>query len=298
MSTATLRPPEAAGIGRGLTLALVAHGLLILALSYGLHWHSDSSPAFEAELWSSVPQVAAPKEQAPPEPEPKPEAPKPDLKAQQQRAAEEAAEQREADIAIAKAKKLKDEKAREEAAAKLEREKAAKDKEAKEAKDKAAKDKAAKEELDRKKLKDQKDEKAAKDAKEAKDSKEADARREAQRQANLRRIQGLAGATGAEGSTGTALQSAAPSAGYAGRIKGRIRPLIIYNDDGSANPTAEVQVTLLPDGTIGGTKVLKASGDAEWDRAVLRAIEKAERLPRDVDGRVPPVLVISFRPRE
>lgn len=50
MSTATLRPPEAAGIGRGLALALLAHGLLILALSWGLHWHSDNSPAFEAEL--------------------------------------------------------------------------------------------------------------------------------------------------------------------------------------------------------------------------------------------------------
>lgn len=286
MTAATLRPPEAAGIGRGLVLALVAHGLLVLALSYSLNWHSDSSPAFEAELWSTVPQVAAPKEQLPPEPEP--EAPKPDPKAQQ-RAAEEAAEaQRDAEIAIAKAKKLKEEKAREDAA-RLEREQAAKDKEAK---DKAAKDKAAKEEQDRKK------DKAAKDAKEAKESKEADARREALRQEQLRRIQGLAGATGAQGSTGTALQSAAPSAGYAGRVKARIRPLIIYSDDGAANPTAEVQVTLSPDGHINGTKVLKGSGDADWDRAVLRAIEKAESLPRDIDGRVPPVMILSFRPRE
>lgn len=284
MSAATLRPPEAAGMGRGLTLALIAHGLLILALSYGLHWRSDSSPAFEAELWSAVPQVAAPREEAPaqpepeaPKPEPKPE-PKPDLKAAQQRAAEEAAEQREAEIAIAKAKKLKEEKAREQAA-KLEREKAAKEKEAKE--------KAAKEEQERKK---------AQDAKAAKEAKEADARREAQRQENLRRIQGMAGGT--PGSTGAAAQNSAPSAGYAGRIKGKIRPLIIYSDDGAANPTAEVQVALGPDGRILGTKVLKASGDGEWDRAVLRAIEKAETLPRDVDGRVPPVLILTFRPRE
>ncbi|MFX7829124.1 energy transducer TonB, partial [Acinetobacter baumannii] len=84
------------------------------------------------------------------------------------------------------------------------------------------------------------------------------------------------GATGAQGSTGSALQSAAPSAGYAGRVKARIRPLIIYADDGAANPTAEVQVALAPDGRILGTKVLKASSDADWDRAVLRAIEKAE----------------------
>ncbi len=152
------------------------------------------------------------------------------------------------------------------------------------------KEKAAKEEQDRKKAQD------AKAAKEAKEAKEADARREAQRQENLRRIQGMAGGT--PGSTGTAAQNSAPSAGYAGRIKGKIRPLIIYSDDGATNPMAEVQVTLGPDGRILGTKVLKASGDGDWDRAVLRAIEKAETLPRDVDGRVPPVLILSFRPRE
>ena len=290
MSTAALRPPEAAGIGRGLALALLAHGLLIAALTYGLNWRSDASPAFEAELWSSVPQVAAPREEAPPQPEPEaPKPPEPDRRAQQRAAEEAAAEQREAEIAIAKAKKIKEEKAREQAA-KLERDKATREKEAK---DKAAKDKADKEELDRKKAR---DDKAAKDAKEAKQAKEADARREALRQENLRRIQGMAGGT--PGSTGTAAQNAAPSAGWVGRVKGKIRPLIIYADESAANPTAEVQVTLAPDGRILGTKVLKASGDADWDRAVLRAIEKAEMLPRDTDGRVPPVIILSFKPRE
>jgi colicin import membrane protein len=289
MATAILRPPEAAGMGRGLALALLAHGLLILALTYGLHWRSDNSAAFEAELWSAVPQVAAPREEAPPEPEP--EAPKPDPRAAQRQAQQEAAEQqqRDAEIAIAKEKKRKEEKAREEAA-KLEREKAAKEKEAKEKAAKDAKDKAAKEEAERKKQAD------AKAAKEAKEAKEADARREALRQENLRRIQGMAGGT--PGSTGTAAQNAAPSAGYAGRIKGKIRPLIIYPDDGGANPTTEVQVTLGPDGRILGSKVLKRSTDDDWDRAVMRAIDKAETLPRDTDGRVPPVLILSFRPRE
>lgn len=285
MSTAALRPPEAAGIGRGLVLALLAHGLLIAALTYGLHWRNDASPAFEAELWSAVPQVAAPREEAPPEPEP--EAPRPDTRAQQRAAEEAAAEQREAEIAIAKARKLKEQQAREEAE-KREREKAAK--EAKDKQAKAAKEKAEQEELDRKKAKD------AKAAKEAREAKEADARREALRQENLRRIQGMAGGT--PGSTGTAAQNAAPSAGWVGRVKGKIRPLIIYADESAANPTAEVQVTLAPDGRILGTKVLKASGDADWDRAVLRAIEKAEMLPRDTDGRVPPVIILNFRPRE
>ncbi len=292
MAVATLRPPEAAGMGRGIALALLAHGLLVLALTYGLHWRSDNSAAFEAELWSAVPQVAAPREEAPPEPEP--EAPRPDPRAAQQRAEQEAAEQqqRDAEIALAKEKKRKEEKAREEAA-RLEREKAAKEKEAK---DKALKDKAEKEKAEKDKAKEEQERKKALDAKAAKEAKDAEARREALRQENLRRIQGMAGGT--PGSTGTAAQNSAPSAGYAGRIKGKIRPLIIYADDGAANPTAEVQVTLGPDGRILGSKVLKASADADWDRAVLRAIEKAETLPRDVDGRVPPVLILTFRPRE
>jgi colicin import membrane protein len=280
MAAAMLRPPEAAGLGRGFSFALVAHGLLVLALSYGVSWRSDSSPAFEAELWSAVPQVAAPREEAPPEPEP--EAPKPDTRVQQRAAEEEAAEQREAEIAIAKAKKQKEEKAREDA-----------EKREKAAKDKAAKEKAAKEEQDRKKLK---DEKAAKDAKEAKAAKDADAKREALRLENLRRIQGMAGGT--PGSTGNAAQNAAPSAGWTGKVKGKIKPLIIYSGDTSANPSTDVQVALAPDGRILGSKIIKASGDAEWDRAVLRAIEKAETLPRDTDGRVPSVILLGFTRNE
>lgn len=280
-----LRPPEAAGLGRGLAFALLAHGLLILALSAGLNWRSTATPAFEAELWAAVPTVAAPREEAPPEPEP--EAPKPDLKAQQ-RAAEEAAAEREAEIAIAKARKVKEEK---EARAREEAAKLQKEKSAKEAKEKAAKEKAEKDKAE-------KADKAAKDAKEAKLAKEAEARREAQRQENLRRIQGMAGATGAAGSTGTAQQSAAPSAGYPGRIKARIRPMIIFNAEGAANPEAEVRITLAPDGRILGVKVLRASPDADWDRAVLRGIEKAESVPRDIDGRVPAYIDLILRPRE
>ena len=178
MAVATLRPPEAAGMGRGIALALLAHGLLVLALTYGLHWRSDNSAAFEAELWSAVPQVAAPREEAPPEPEP--EAPRPDPRAAQQRAEQEAAEQqqRDAEIALAKEKKRKEEKAREEAA-RLEREKAAKEKEAK---DKALKEKAEKEKAEKDKAKEEQERKKALDAKaakEAKEAKDAEARREA-----------------------------------------------------------------------------------------------------------------------
>ena len=37
---------------------------------------------------------------------------------------------------------------------------------------------------------------------------------------------------------------------------------------------------------------------AAWDETVLRAIDKTEVLPRDTDGRVPPVFSIDFKPFE
>ena len=124
------------------------------------------------------------------------------------------------------------------------------------------------------------------------------ARIEAQREATLKRLLGQAGATGAPDTSGAATQSAGPSASYAGRIKGRIKPNIVYTESVAGNPVAEVEVRAAPDGTIVGRKLIKSSGIPDWDDAVLRAIDKTEILPRDVDGRVPSSLVIAFRPRD
>ncbi len=55
---------------------------------------------------------------------------------------------------------------------------------------------------------------------------------------------------------------------------------------------------MLPDGTIAARRILRASGAPAWDDAVLRAIDRTAVLPRDVDGRVPPTIVIVFRPRD
>ncbi len=133
---------------------------------------------------------------------------------------------------------------------------------------------------------------------EAQRKKEEETRLAAQRDANLKRMMGQAGATGDASSTGTAAQSAGPSAGYAGRIKARIKPNIVFTDNPSGNPVAEVEVRLAPDGRILSQKLLKASGLKEWDDAVQRAIDRTEVLPRDLDGRVPPTIVITFRPHD
>ena len=60
----------------------------------------------------------------------------------------------------------------------------------------------------------------------------------------------------------------------------------------SGNPVAEVEVTAAFDGSITARKLIKSSGVKAWDDAVLRAIDKMESLPRDIDGWVPPLLVI------
>ncbi len=271
-------PPPPPGLMRAFSLAVVAHLLLLAALTWGVSWKRDmQTPAVEAELWSAVPQQAAPKlVEAPPEPEPKPAPPPPPK-------AEPVVSQ--ADIALAREKERK-------AKEKLEQEKREKEKLAqlKREQEKRELEKKLAEEKKKKELEAQKKDKL-KDQEEAK-------LREKMRQENLKRMAGLAGATGGPSSTGTALKSAGPSASYAGRIIGRIKPNIVFTDDISGNPVAEVEVRTAPDGTIVGRKILKPSGVKAWDDAVIKAIDKTEVLPRDTDGRVPPALVITFRPRD
>lgn len=294
----SLRPPQPIAMGRGFAVALAAHALLLVALTLNVQWHSATPEAFEAELWSAVPQAAAPAAVEPEVEPPKPvveDKPKP-----QEPSAEELQAQREADIAIAKAKKRAEEKKEEQRLAEI-REKELKIKQLKEKQEREkqlAKEKAEKAEKDKqdkldKAKQQEKQDKLQKD----KAAKEAEARQENARKEALRRLQGLAGGTGAADATGTAQQSSGPSAGYAGRIKAKIRPNIVF-DVGATNPVAEVEVRLQPDGSIISWKLLKSSGDADWDRAVLRAVEKTGMLPRDTDGRVPPVIVLTLRPRE
>jgi colicin import membrane protein len=193
-------------------------------------------------------------------------------------------------IAIEKAKeekkKLEKKKAEAKALAKKEAEEEAKE-EAKE--EELAKKKRA---LEAKKAKD------AKDAKEAANDAKYEAALKAARDANLKRIQGLAGASGNESATGTAKQSTGPSAGYAGRVVARIKPNIVFTEDISTNPTAVIEVRCAPDGRIIGKKLIKSSGIKAWDEAVMRAIDKTEILPKDIDGTVPSSFEISFRPKD
>jgi len=119
-------------------------------------------------------------------------------------------------------------------------------------------------------------------------------RAEELRQEQLRRMTQLAGGGG--GQPGGS--SNAPSENYAGRIRARVKPNITYTHTGSDNPHAIAEVRTAPDGTIVGVRIAGPSGNPAWDEAVVRALHKTEILPRDIDGRVPPHIIIGFRPRE
>ncbi len=304
-------PPPPEGTARSVGAALVVHALLVVALTAGIQWQQDNSLSVEAELWSAVPMAAAPKlvevEAPPPPPAPKPEPPpKPVVKPP-----EPPAPNRDAEIALAKKKKIEDEKKLQEAMKAEERRKEELKKEAeKKAKAKIEEDKRKKEEERKDKERKEKEkeraekerkDKEAKKQQEQKDNKAAaeEAKKlEALRKENMKRIAGLAGATGGENATGTALKSSGPSDNYGGRIRAKIKPNITFADDVMGNPAAEVEVRCAPDGTIVSRKLVKSSGNAAWDNAVLKAIDKTEVLPRDTDGRVHSPLLISFRPKD
>ena len=73
---AEFAPPEQRGMGRALVLALLAHGLLLLALTFSVQWKRDAQDlGVEAELWSAIPQQAAPRAVEPPPPPPPPAEP-------------------------------------------------------------------------------------------------------------------------------------------------------------------------------------------------------------------------------
>lgn len=281
-------PPPAPGLGRSLALALVAHVLLFAALGLVTNWNTRPiTVTAEAELWSAVPQAAAPAPvDTPQTPPPGPGTPPPQPAPPPAPQPAETPKVSEADIALQKKREKELQQAKEKEK-QLAREKARKEQAEKDQKEREAQEK-----------KRQAEQRKKQEARQEAQEKAEAARAEALRQENLRRMQGLAGATGGENATGSAARSSGPSASYAGRLVGRIRPNIVMTGEIAGNPRTEVEVRVAADGTILSSRIVKSSGVKAWDDAVLRAIEKTEVFPKDIDGRVPPVMVLGFRPTD
>ena len=279
-------PPDKRSLG-ALALALFVHLLLIAALTWGVNWkHTEEAASFEAELWSAGAQQAAPHptppqavaepekhpEPTPPTPIPVPRpapAPIPPLHPVKTPQAKPAPPAHEADIALEKEKK------RQQLAQKAAEQKQAKKLRENQRAELQAQHKAA--------------EKVAEQKRQAKAQEQERVATKNRREVAVKHIMNMA----ADGSGSTAKGS---SAGYGGKVRAKVLPNVVFTDEITGNPEAEVEVRTTADGTIMSQRVINSSGNQAWNDAVIKALIRTGSLPRDVDGRVPTPMIITFRP--
>ena len=292
-------PPHEPAAVRAFTLAIIAHLLLMAALTWGINWKKETeNVSAEAELWAAMPQEADPLPvpaviTPPPPPPPAPvqerrvETPppppivaQPNITLEREKRNQELAKQRAEELELQK--KLEAKKKREE----LERDKKLEARREQEElkKQRIAEERAAEE-------KQRKDDLAKAKANEKKTA--------AMREQNLERMRKLAGTNPNPSPDATPGGGGArPSSGYAARIAARIRPYIRHPQDVPGNPPVEIEVRTSPDGTIVGQRVTKSSGNAAWDESAIRAVIAATTLPRNEEGRVISPITVILRQRE
>jgi colicin import membrane protein len=78
---------------------------------------------------------------------------------------------------------------------------------------------------------------------------------------------------------------------YIGRIRDKIKRFIVKPPNLKGNEESEFDVVVLPDGNVLGAKLKRASGNAAYDGAVERAINRAQPFPMPPD----PALLKDFR---
>jgi colicin import membrane protein len=229
----------------------------------------------------------------------------------EKRMKKEAAEQLAQEKQLEKLRKAQELAAEKERKAELLREEAAKRKE-EEIRRKEEEIRVRKEEEARRKEEEvkRKEEEARRKEEEAR-RKEEEARRleqeakeaEDQRQQHNKRIKSLGATTaGPVDPVNESQGGGRPSDSYLGRLRARVKPNITFSESQlqsvRGNPAAEIEVICSPSGQIIGMKLTQSSGNAAWDQAVLKAIEKTGTLPRDENGKIPSKIPFVFRPRD
>jgi len=314
-----LSPPKESRQGASLVLAVLAHLLLLMALTWGISWNQEAIlESSTAELWSSTPNLTNP---APPEPaslEAQEVAPTKALPPVQ--AKDNPSQLREAQLAIEKTKKKEEERAKEkERLSKLEAEKQRiKDLEKKKQKDLEL-EKARKAEEEKLKLAKERDkakkETAKVDAKElakqqAKEAKEAEQRR----MEDLSRFQKSLGSSSnasasgqnAGASSATNLSNGSGSGNAMSPDYGsKIGQFILSNTQIYKSFPSNLKTTILikceADGSVKTWSIATSSSNPEWDevvkKSILRITQERLKIPKDIDGRLPPLgFLISVSP--
>jgi colicin import membrane protein len=131
----------------------------------------------------------------------------------------------------------------------------------------------------------EKERRAAEDKQKDAKKREAEAQQEAQRLANEQ----------AEAQRAVAAQAAAGRKNeldkYRKGISDKIKKFIVRPPNLQGNEESEFDIVVLPDGNVLGVKLRKPSGNAAYDNAVERAINRAQPLPMPPD----PALLKDFR---
>lgn len=252
---------------QALILAVLVHALLIGALFLGVQWKSKPPAAVEVEVWRAAPApVVAPEPVVEPKPEPKPE-PVPVPKAEPK---PEPKPPVKPDIAIKEEKKPKKEEPKKPEPKKEEPKKPEPKKP-----DPAPKN-PFEEELRR--------EQKQLDQQKVVQDQRAKAEAEAHQLSQLKADQAAAARTRG-------------LAGYADKIRGKIRGNIVLPPTMQGNPTATFEVTQLPSGEVLGVKIIKSSGNPALDAAIERAVLKSSPLPKpDQSELFDRVLKIPYKP--
>ncbi|MFM0381808.1 cell envelope integrity protein TolA [Paraburkholderia dipogonis] len=322
-----LQPPRERGTWRAFVFALVMHALLGFFLYHGIQWQNSTPAGAEAELWTEVPDSAIPR---PPPPPPVPVAPAPPLPDEQADIAlqEKKRQQQEAARQAQLAEQLRQQKlqAQQEAEAKRQQQlaadqaaqkaAAAKQKQLQQQQQQQA-DKLKQQQLaDQQKQQQQQQEqqkqadadaqKKADAQKAAKAKAQADAatqakKLDAERRARLAQMQGSAGAPGSTGNglaksgTGSGSGGTATSPGYADKVRRVVRPNISWGGETEGLETV-ISVRCSPTGTLLDAQISRSSGNSAWDDAALRAVQRSNPMPQDIDGKTPTSFKITLRP--
>jgi colicin import membrane protein len=74
-----------------------------------------------------------------------------------------------------------------------------------------------------------------------------------------------------------------------------VRPNISWGGETDGLETV-ISVRCSPTGTLLSAAVTRSSGNAAWDDAALRAVQRSDPMPRDIDGKTPASFKITMRP--
>lgn len=276
-------PRFAAGI-----LALGVHVLFVLLLVFGVSWQTRHPAPVTVDLWESLPQptTPSPPPRAPAVP-PAPEPPAPPQPAREPVIKEEPAPPKTPDIALEKKRAEAERVNKARAAEELARAEAAKAAQEKAAQEKAAREKKAAEQKKRELLRQMEEDEAMRQmadeeaANQTRLLKQAEAKAAASaRQSEIARLVGH----------------------HRDLISAKVRGNTRLPDNLTGNPEVRCLVRLLPTGEVQSVRVTRSSGNAAYDEAVKRAIEKSSPLPlpadRDARAEFVPELSFVHRPKE